>query len=84
MYGKVVGNTIFYQVRWYSGKLLCTDSRTRSNVSSNYYNGYAECGPLPRGFPEFNVTLTMNDEIYVTNENLSTANGPYPASTTGI
>ena len=85
VFGEVVGNWIYYQVVWYSGNLTCslngTDFERYSGRSSTYYNGYAQCSPIPLGYHDVNITLNLDGKTYLTNEKTSLSNGRFPTST---
>ena len=83
VYGKVVGNSISYQVALYSGNLTCKYNGYDFTVRAIHYRGYAECSPVPLGYPEINITLIANGRLYETNENISRGNGPIPISIPG-
>ena len=47
---------------------------------SNYYDGYAECNNWIKGNPGYTIKLTLNGNVYTTNEDDAIGNGAHPSA----
>ena len=80
IYGRVAGNSIYYQVAWTSGTLVCYYSKDGSNLkkfgsNATYHDTYAECSSWTKGNPSYTITLKLNNRTFTTNETAAISNG---------
>jgi hypothetical protein len=83
VFADVRGNRVYYQVAFEKGSLRC-EFKVNSGSSTwypfandpDYYDGYAECGLL-KGNPDYTIKLTLNGNIYYTNENDAIQKGTF-------
>ena len=86
IYGVVRNGSVYYQIT-YNGKnsLDCLYQNSgdpitwHGYVSTNFYNGYAECGPVARN-TAYKVRINIGGLNYTTTVELALTRGAHPKS----
>ena len=56
VHAKVDGNSVYYQIQWFSGVLACKYSKngvdwTDFSGNATYHDTFAQCSEWPKGYP---------------------------------
>ena len=80
VHARLDGAYVYYQLAWNYGTLTCKYKHDNDDwvdfPDSTYNQTYAECSKWGRGNSDYDISLTLNEITYYTDENTAISNGP--------